>query len=104
MPATSTPSLGSSINVNAGYIAGGGVPYYDAGKSVPSPQLGTKLLNTDGHEYIFAQASAAIASNVNVALTEPAMTMAAGTGSWQSPTITGGIPINGYAWFKKVAA
>lgn len=101
---TSTPSLGSSISVNGGYIAGGGVPYYDAGKSVPSPQLGTKLLNTDGHEYIFAQAVAAIASAAKTTITAPAMTMVTdGAGIWTAPTVTGGIPINGYAWFQKTA-
>lgn len=104
MPATTTPSLGSSINVNAGYLAGGGVGYWDTGKSVPSPQPGSKLLNSDGHEYIFAQASAAIASGAVVILTEPAMTMATGAGAWTAPTITGGVPINGWAWFKKTNA
>lgn len=104
MPISSTPSLGISTNVNAGLV--GALPYYDAGfgRSVPSPQLGTKVFCVDGHEYIWAQASAAIASGAVTILTEPAMTMATGAGAWTAPTITGGVPINQYAWFKKTAA
>lgn len=101
MPIQSTPSLGGSLNTNAGLV--GTLPYYDSGRAVPSPQLGTVFKAIDGHDYIFAQASAAIASNVAVVLTEPAMTMATGAGAWTSPTITGGVPINQYAWFKKTA-
>lgn len=103
MPITSTPSLGSSINVNGGLV--GPIPYWDSGRTVPSPQLGTVMFAVDGHAYIFAQASAAIASNVVVALTEPAMTMATNAGgAWTSPTVTGGVPSGQYAWFKKTAA
>jgi hypothetical protein len=29
--------------------------------------------------------------------------MATGAGAWTAPTITGGVPINQYAWFKKTA-
>lgn len=101
MPIQSTPSLGGSLNTNGGLV--GTLPYYDNGRSVPSPQLGTVFKAIDGHDYIFAQASAAIASNVAVVLTEPAMTMAAGAGAWTSPTVVGGVPINQYAWFKKTA-
>lgn len=102
MPVTSTPSLGSSINVNGGLV--GPLPYYDSGKTVASPPIGTKMLAVDGHEYIFALASAAIASAAVCILTEPAMTMATGAGSWTAPTVTGGVPINNYAWFKKTNA
>lgn len=101
MPIQSTPSLGGSLNTNGGLV--GGLPYYDSGRSVPSPQLGTVFKAIDGHDYIFAQASAAIASNVAVVLTEPAMTMATGAGAWTSPTVTGGVPSGQYAWFKKTA-
>jgi hypothetical protein len=101
MPITSTPVLGSSVNVNGGLV--GAIPYYDTGKSVPSPQLGSTVLAVDGHQYIFAQASAAIASAAVCILTEPAITMATGAGAWTAPTVTGGVPINQYAWFKKTA-
>lgn len=102
MPIASTPSLGIATNVNNGFV--GPLPYYDSGRSVPSPQLGSKVFAIDGHEYIWAQASAAIASAAVVVLTEPAMTMATGAGAWTAPTVTGGVPINQYAWFKKTAA
>ena len=102
MPITSTPSLGSSINVNGGLV--GPIPYWDSGRAVPSPQLGTVMQAVDGHTYIFAQASAAIASAAVCILTEPAMTMATGAGAWTAPTVTGGVPISQYAWVKKTAA
>lgn len=102
MPITSTPSLGSSINVNGGLV--GPIPYWDSGRTVPSPQLGTVMFAVDGHAYIFAQASAAIASGAVTVLTEPAMTMATGSGAWTAPTVTGGVPSGQYAWFKKTAA
>src|SRR5688572_10831691 len=102
MPITSTPVLGSSVNVNGGLV--GPIPYWDSGRSVPSPQLGSTVFAVDGHQYIFAQASAAIASAAVCILTEPAMTMVTGVGAWTAPTVTGGVPINQYAWFKKTAA
>lgn len=102
MPITSTPSLGSSTNVNGGLV--GTLPYYDSGRATPSPQLGSLMQAIDGHTYIFAQASAAIASAAVCILTEPAMTMATGAGAWTAPTVAGGVPINQYAWFKKTAA
>lgn len=103
MPVVSTPSLGQTLNVNAGLV--GPLGYWDvAGSGKPSPQLGATVMGVDGHEYIFAQASAAIASAAVCILTEPAMTMATGAGLWTAPTITGGVPINNYAWFKKTLA
>lgn len=101
MPITSTPVLGSSVNVNGGLV--GALGYWDSGRTVPSPQLGTVVKGVDGHDYIFAQASAAIASAAVCILTEPAMTMATGAGAWTAPTVTGGVPISQYAWFKKTA-
>lgn len=65
--------------------------------------LGTVLTADDGHDYILAKASAAIASGAVCILTEPAMTMATGAGAWTAPTITGGVPVNATAWFKKTA-
>jgi len=89
-----TPSLG----INLAFV--GTLPYNDS--SVPSPAIGTVVKATDGHDYMLAQASAAIASAAVVALTEPAMTMAtSASGQWTAPTITGGVPSGSYAWFKK---
>lgn len=65
--------------------------------------LGTVMTSDDGHDYILAKASAAIASAAVCILTEPAMTMATGAGAWTAPTITGGVPLGATAWFKKTA-
>lgn len=100
MPITSTPSLGSSTNVNGGLV--GPVPYYDINQTRPSPQLGAIVQTSDGYINILAQASAAISSGAECILTEPAMTMAAGAGGWFAPS--GGVPINQFAWFRKQAS
>lgn len=65
--------------------------------------LGTVLSGDDGHDYMLAKASAAIASAAVCILTEPAMTMATGAGAWTAPTIVGGVPSGATAWFKKTA-
>lgn len=96
-----TPSLGAGVSQNGGLV--GALPWYDTGKATISPKLGTVVKGDDGHDYILAQASAAIASAAVCILTEPAMTMATGAGAWTAPTVTGGVPINQYAWFKKTA-
>lgn len=98
MPFNITPSLGANINKLDGQK-----PYYDGNFANPSPKLGTVVKADDGHDYIWAQASAAVASGAVVILTEPAMTFATGAGAWTSPTVTGGIAQNGYAWLKKTA-
>lgn len=71
-------------------------------KIVKQP-LGTKFFADDGHEYILAKASAAIASAAVCILTEPAMTMATGDGDWTAPTRTGGVPSGATAWFQKTS-
>lgn len=98
MPNTITPSLGANLNKVDGLK-----PYYDGNNANPSPKLGSVVFADDGHEYVFAQASAAVASAAVVILTEPAMTFATGAGAWTAPTVTGGIAQNGYAWLKKTA-
>jgi hypothetical protein len=98
MPFNITPSLGANLNKTDGLK-----PFYDANFSTPSPQLGSMLKGNDGHDYIWAQASAAVASGATVVLTEPAMTFATGAGAWTAPTVTGGTAQNGYAWLKKAA-
>lgn len=90
-----TPSLG----VNLKFV--GPNTYNDSG--APTPAIGTVVKGSDAHDYIFAKASAAIASAAVCILTEPAMTMATGAGQWTAPTVTGGVPTNNYAWFKKTA-
>ena len=101
MAYTITPSLGAPLSVNDGLV--GPIPYWDNGRATPSPALGSVVFASDGHEYVFAQASAAVASGAVVILTEPAMTFATGAGAWTAPTVTGGVPINQYAWLQKTA-
>jgi hypothetical protein len=84
--------VSTTLGVNLAYLSP------TLSRTVP---VGTVIKATDGHDYIFAKASAAIASAAVCILTEPAMTMATGSGAWTAPTITGGVPINNYAWFQK---
>lgn len=91
MPKSISPTLG--VNLNA---------VYPATAKIPVP-IGTMVKGADGHDYLFAKASAAIASAAVCILTEPAITMATGAGAWTAPTIGGGVPINGFAWFLRTA-
>lgn len=99
-----TPSLGVDL-ANDGALSGASpsvaLPYYGAVSGFISPKLGSKIIADDGHEYILAQASAAVASNAVVILTEPAMTFATGAGAWTAPTITGGVANGSYAWLMR---
>jgi len=92
-----TPSLGIDLT----YV--GPKPYYDANSATATPAIGTVVKADDGHDYVFAKSSAAVASGAVVILTEPAMTFATGAGAWTSPTITGGVPSGEYAWLKRTA-
>lgn len=92
-----TTSLGEGIN----YV--GPLPYWDNGRATISPALGTVAKGNDGHDYVLAQASAAVASGATVVLTEPAFTFATGAGAWTAPVIVGGVPSGQYAWLRKTA-
>lgn len=94
-----TPSLGPNLSTNDGLV--GTLPYWDSNSTVPSPALGTVVKGSDGHDYVFAQASAAVATNTVVILTEATWTFATGAGAWTAPTVTGGTPINQYAWLQR---
>ncbi|MBR0913121.1 hypothetical protein [Bradyrhizobium japonicum] len=98
MPNTITPSLGANLNKVDGLK-----PYYDGNNANPSPKLGTVVKADDGHDYILAQASAAIASAATGTLTEGTWQMSATPGPWTAPTVTGGVASGGYAWFKRTA-
>lgn len=63
--------------------------------------LGTVVFADDGHEWIYAQASAGIADDAVVILTEPAMTVATGAGAW---TNRNGTLVSGdETWLQKTA-
>lgn len=85
-----TPSLGADLD----YV--GAKPYYDANFGVISPKLGSKLVGDDGHARVLVQASANIAANTAIIITEPAFTAAAGAGIFST---SGTAVLNGqYFW------
>jgi len=92
-----TPSLGFLDTLSEPY------GYWDANLGKGSPQLGSVIQASDGHAYVQAQASAAVASAATVViLTEPAMTFATGAGAWT--TRTAAHAIGDRAWLQKTAA
>lgn len=66
------------------------------------PALGTVVVADDGHDYIYAKASGAVASDAVVVLTEPAMTVATGAGAWTNKN-GAALALNDKAWLKKTA-
>lgn len=78
------------LGVDLDYV--GGLPYWDQGRAAPSPKPGTKAMGDDGHAYVLVQASAGIAANTAVIITEPAFTAAGGGGSYstQGTAVTSG--------------
>lgn len=82
--------IGHYLGVDLEYV--GGVPYYDQGKSRISPKPGTRTVGDDGHAYVLVSASANIAANTAIVITEPAMTAAGGAGTYstQGTAVTNG--------------
>ena len=89
-----SPDLGPQVNEVQSVI-----PYYDSQVGVSSgtttyasPLLGDKSEGSDGGEYYFVQASAAIASTANtgtqVTITFPGYTVATGSGGFFTPPST----------------
>jgi hypothetical protein len=68
----------------------------------PRHKAGLRVHGSDGHEYIYASASAAISADTACVLTEPALTMAAGAGDWTSGATA--MATGDYGWFQKTAA
>ena len=94
-----TPSLGPEVDTAYN-------PGYWMSTSKPSYQLGSKVVGSDGHDYIFVQASALIASatgnGTQVAITMPAGTAEAGSGGWYAPPGVA-VPSGGYFHARKGA-
>lgn len=88
-----------------------GVPYWDTGLGLgtpadgqgPSPELGTKEVGNDGHDYVWVKASADISAasspGTQVSITEPAMTAAAGSGGYYAPVA--GVTNAQFFWARK---
>lgn len=98
-----TPQLGPQID-----DVFTGLPYWDVpGITAPSYKLGNKEVGSDGHDYVFVKASADIASTAStgtqVTLTEPAFTVATGSGGYWTPPSTA-ITSGQYFHVKKGAA
>lgn len=86
-----TPSLG--VDLDAIYPSTD--PFYN---KLP---LGAVVRARNGRMYVLAQASAGIADNTAVVLTEPAMTIAAGAGAWT--TRSGALNTGDRAWVESNA-
>ena len=71
-------------------------------EATPTFKTGTVVRGSDAHDWIYAQASGAIADDTVCALTEPAMTMATGAGDWTNRN--GALTSGQYTWFQKTAA
>lgn len=105
MPFRTSPNLGPQIDDV--FV---GLPYWDLGGNTvngvatgltePSYRLGNPEFGSDGHVYIWVRASAAIAATANtgtqVTLTEPAFTVATGSGGYWTPP---GVAIPNGAYF-----
>lgn len=78
-----------------------GLPYWDLGGNLngvasgitsPSYRLGNKETGSDGHDYVWVRASANIAATATtgtqVTITEPAFTVATGSGGYWTPPAT----------------
>jgi len=87
-PFRTNPSLGP----NLWQVVRSGQGWYDGRANGPSPQLGDWSVGNDGHDYVWVQATGAIAAaaapGTQVTITEPAMTAAAGTGGFYAPNNT----------------
>jgi hypothetical protein len=91
-PFRTTPQLGPQLD-----DVFTGLPYWDQGLGIGTPavdatasyQLGNKEVGNDGHDYVWVKASADIAATADtgtqVTITEPAFTVAAGSGGYYTP-------------------
>lgn len=86
MAFTVTPVLGITLSTND--------------STTPTVALGTAIIASDGHKYIYAKSTGTIAAATAVVLTEPAETFAAGAGAWTTVVAS----VSGdYCWLKQTA-
>jgi hypothetical protein len=76
-----TPSLGPDLEQHALQY------YWDLNfPDDPSYQLGSKVIGSDGHEYVFVEAAANIASaGTDVTINETTWVATAGAGTYETP-------------------
>lgn len=101
-----TPSLGPGIET----VIPAGQVWFDipGAQGLISPRLGSKVVGSDGRDYVLVQASAAVAAaaapGTQVTITEPAFTAAAGTGGFYAPNSTiapSGVPAGAFFWARR---
>ena len=84
-PFRTNPSLGPNLS----QVMANGSVWYDP-KNIASPKVGDWSVGDDGHNYVFVQASSAIAAAASpgtaVTITEPAMTAASGSEVTNQPS------------------
>lgn len=93
MPTTSPFRMNPSLGPDLFQVVRAGQSWYD---KLGSPQPGDTAFGDDGHEYVWAQATGAIAAaaspGTQVTLTEnttdPRITAASGAGGWYAPNNT----------------
>jgi len=112
MPTTSPFRMNPSLGPDLFQVVRSGQSWYD---KLASPQPGDTAFGDDGFEYIWAQATGAIAAaaapgtqvSLTLATTEPRVTAAAGAGGWYAPTnavMTVALAAGDRAWFRKGTA
>lgn len=75
-----TPSLGPDLEQHALQF------YWDFNFDTPSYALGSKVIGSDGHEYVLVQAAANIASaGTDVTIDETTWVATAGAGTYETP-------------------
>lgn len=91
-----TPSLGVNLEVT------GPKSYYDDNSSTPTPALGSKVVGSDGHTYVFVQAGAAIpAAATAVTINETTWVATAGAGAYATPVAN--VADDDYFWARSTA-
>lgn len=108
------PNLHQQVKLNQVWYEGPGRGAAGAGQ-IGSPQTGDTAFGDDGFEYIYAQATGAIAAaaapgtqvSLTLNATEPRVTVAAGAGGWYAPTnavMSTALAAGDRAWFRKGTA
>lgn len=90
---TSPFRMNPSLGPNLWQVVRANQVWYD-GKQLATPQAGDTAFGDDGFEYMWVQATGAIAAaaapgtqvSITLAATEPRATAATGAGGWYAPT------------------
>jgi hypothetical protein len=75
-----TPSLGPGLEQHALQN------YWDLGFTTPTYALGSKVVGSDGHEYVYVKAAANLSSaGTDVTINETTWVATAGAGTYETP-------------------